>query len=291
METVSWAVIVIVSITFAILALRRSSPTMVLAVSNVIVYAAGMFGTKGTNVAVIAEHSFRSDMSSLFIEPWTLVTSMFVHADIFHLIFNMLFLIAIGLPLEARIGKGKFVMIYVIGGIIGTLIFSITEMFAVTVRLVGASGAISALMGAMLVLYPKERIVFFLGPILTNRFKVWIPITVWFAMQLLFYVFDNSAVAYMAHIGGFAAGAGIAWTIRKRKISKDMHGARNITSLKGLCTAPALKEMYGYAETARDHETREMWTEKILDEVVCPICGSRIRKRMNGFTCTEGHRI
>jgi len=291
MEMVSWTVIVIVAVTFAVLALRRFSPTMVLTASNALVYAAGMFGTKGTNVAVIAEHSFRSDFSSFFHEPWTLVTSMFVHADLVHLIFNMIFLIAIGLPLESRIGKGRFVMIYVIGGIVGTFIFSITEMFAVTVRLVGASGAISALMGAMLVLYPKERIMFFLGPILTNQFKVWVPITVWFLLQLLFYAFDSSPVAYMAHIGGFAAGAGIAWTMRKRTVMRNAHGARHITALKGLCTTPSLKEMYGYAETARDSETREMWTEKILDEIRCPVCGMPIKKRRDGFGCTEGHRI
>jgi hypothetical protein len=129
---------------------------------------------------------------------------------------------------------------------------------------------------------------FFFGPLLTNRFPVWMPIMVWFALQLFLFTFDGSPIAYAAHLGGFAAGAGIAWAVRPKGAEMPRG---DISALRALCTTPSLKEMYGYAETAKDEETRKIWVERILKDVSCPICGSPIRKKRDGFECTDGHRI
>ncbi|MCL2142996.1 MAG: rhomboid family intramembrane serine protease [Methanomassiliicoccaceae archaeon] len=291
METVSYIVIAIIAVTLAVLATRKYSPTMVLAISNVIVYAVGIIGTAGPNGALLYELSFRSDLSDIASEPWTLITSMFVHADLLHLIFNMVFLLAIGLPLESRIGKGRFAIVYLIGGIAGTMVFSLASLLSPAVRLVGASGAISALMGAMLILYPRERIMFFLGPLLTNQFTVRTMMLVWFAMQLLLLAFDDPEVAYSAHLGGFVAGMGIAWAIRPKSVSGDGRRMRDISPLRPLCTTSSLNEMYDYAANAKDIETREIWTDRMLMDVKCPACGSPIKRKGKGFVCTDGHDI
>jgi membrane associated rhomboid family serine protease len=292
MEAVSGIAIVIILITLALLASRRYSPTIVLALSNVIIFFFFFIGTQGSNNVLLSELSFRSALSLFMQEPWTLITSMFVHADLLHLIFNMLFLIAIGFPLESRIGRGRFAVIYIIGGIAGTLVFSLTEIFTFGVRLVGASGAISALMGAMLMLYPHERIMFFMGPLLTDRFTVRTAVLVWFALQLLLLAFDDSPVAYAAHLGGFTAGAAMAWMIRPEKAAEnDLRKMCDISPLKPLCVTYSQKEMYEYAENARDRETRDIWVERLLKDVRCPECNAAIKKRGKGFECTNGHRI
>ena len=290
METVSLIAAAIIAATLMILALRRYSPTMVLMASNVVIFAICIFGNYDT---LLFELSFKSEFSMFVNEPWTIVTSMFMHADIMHLAFNMIFLLAIGMPLEQRIGKLRFIVIYLIGGMIGNLVFMALEFDPyMIIMLVGASGTISALMGAMLMLYPRDKITFFLGPIITNQFTVRTMILVWFALQLFLFVFDSSSpVAYAAHLGGFAAGAGIAWMIRPQSGHDRLQNVQDISALKKLCTTPSLTEMYNYAESAKDIETRDIWTERILKDVRCPVCGSPIKKKRNGFECTEGHRI
>ncbi|MCL2785669.1 MAG: rhomboid family intramembrane serine protease [Methanomassiliicoccaceae archaeon] len=289
MEAASWAVIAIVAVTLIVMTGRRYNATMVLAMSNIVIFAVIEIAYRGTFNVTLLELGLKFSMVTQ--EPWTLITSMFIHADFFHLIFNMLFLIAIGIPLESRIGKRRFLTVYIAGGIIGSLVFAFAEWgTSLSVVLVGASGAISALMGAMIMLYPREKIMFFLGPLLTNRFSVYVPILVWFGLQFFLFMFDSSPVAYAAHIGGFAGGAVIAWVIRPSNPASPRKGRmRDISPLKELCTTSALREMYGYAESASDDETRTIWTERILRDVKCPLCGSPIRMRRNGFKCREGH--
>ena len=283
METASLAVLMITAVSLMTLFTRRFSPTTVLVISNMVIFALTEFvaGRKP-----LYELGFTIPGS----EIWTLVTSMFLHAGFFHLMFNMLYLIAIGFPLESRIGRGRFTAVYLLGGIAGTLIFAALEWSTASGFLVGASGAISALLGAMIMLYPREKIMFFLGPLLTDRFSVQIPIMIWFALQLVFCMLDDSAIAYSAHLGGFAAGAAIAWVIRPNTQTERKH-RRDISSLRSLCTTYSLKEMYEYAENARDDETERLWAERILEEVMCPECGERIKMKRNGFECGNGHRI
>ena len=291
METVSWIAVAVIVIALVLLASKRYSPTMVLVISNVMIFAVMEIGYYGTYNWTLFELGLKSSYLFAGEEPWALVTSMFLHADFFHLIFNMLFLIAIGIPLEARIGRRRFIAVYFLGGIAGSIVFSIAEWnSAQFMILIGASGAISALLGAMLMLYPKDKITFFLGPLLTNRFSVWVPILVWFVLQVILFSFDDSPVAYTAHIGGFAAGMGIAWAVRPRA-GKAYVPAYDISALRPLCTTHSQKEMYGYAENARDDETRKIWVERILADVRCPVCGAAIKAKRKGFECGNNHVI
>ena len=294
METISLMVITFIVSTFIVLAVRKHSPTMVLAMSLAIVFIMTEFGNINS-VVNRTLYELGLSTSDLFAgkELWTLVTSMFLHADFFHLIFNIIFLIAIGLPLESRIGKRRFLTVYFLGGISGSIIFAALEWnMSVNVILIGASGAISALLGAMLMLYPKDKITFFLGPIITNKFSIWLPILVWFLLQLLLFSFDDSPVAYSAHIGGFAAGAATARFVRPNKVSENRQSNESdISPLKALCTTSSLREMYGYAESARDPETRMIWTERLLMDVRCPVCGAGIKMKRSGFECLNSHEI
>jgi membrane associated rhomboid family serine protease len=143
---------------------------------------------------------------------YTLVTSMFMHANWIHLFGNMLFLYIFGDNVEDIFGHASYFIFYLICGLaaafahILSLYLGLTYPSDFTVSVVGASGAISGVLGAYLVLYPKARIltwvIYFILPIPAVIF-----LGFWFLMQWLYGLYEvNSGVAYWAHIGGFIAG-------------------------------------------------------------------------------------
>jgi membrane associated rhomboid family serine protease len=153
----------------------------------------------------------------------TLFSSMFIHANLMHIFGNMLFLWIFADNVEDRLGHIKFVFFYFICGISGALLHSVIEPNS-TIPMIGASGAISGVLGAYVILYPKAKILaliplgFFLR--LTYLPSI-IFLGIWFLYQFLFGVTSLGArgggVAYFAHIGGFIAGILLALPFRKRK--------------------------------------------------------------------------
>ncbi|MFT3696427.1 MAG: rhomboid family intramembrane serine protease [Kofleriaceae bacterium] len=145
-----------------------------------------------------------------------LITSAFVHGGWFHLVGNMLFLVLAATVLEDRWGRIKFGVFYLAGAIASTLVFDALYHGPVTF-LVGASGAISATMGAFLIYYARTQITFWYWlTFRTGTFKMaaYFALPLWLAEQFLsLYLQPDSGiavVAYSAHIGGFAFGAAAA---------------------------------------------------------------------------------
>ena len=147
----------------------------------------------------------------------TLFTSMFMHGGIAHIAGNMLFLWIFGDNIEDRLGHIKYVIFYLLCGIVASLahVFT-TGVFAtdpesLLVPSLGASGAISGVMGAYLLLHPKRRVTVILFRFLTDV-PAYVAIGIWFAFQLISGLgllgggSELGGVAYAAHIGGFIAG-------------------------------------------------------------------------------------
>ena len=156
---------------------------------------------------------------------FTLFTSMFMHANWFHLLGNMLFLYVFGDNVEDAFGHASYLALYLISGLIAGLaqiLISMLLLGDLTIGVIGASGAISGVLGAYLVLYPTARIVTLVG-----YFIVPLPAILflgfWFIMQWAYGIFDPlGGVAYFAHIGGFIAGILLGLTIgRKRKKARE----------------------------------------------------------------------
>jgi membrane associated rhomboid family serine protease len=147
-----------------------------------------------------------------------LLATMFLHATPQHLFGNLLFLWVFGNDIEHRWGRIRYLLLYVLGG----LAASLTHVFLnpdSTVPMIGASGAIAAVMGAYLVCYPSARVktIIFFGPMLLRKVKaVWL-LLLFLATQLL-YIGGSSGVAWGAHVGGFVFGAllGLLWRQRGR---------------------------------------------------------------------------
>jgi len=152
----------------------------------------------------------------------TLFTSMFLHSDIFHIAFNMLFLYIFGDNVEDAFGHFRYLLFYLICGLAADFvhILSLTTPTELIRPTLGASGAISGVMGAYIVLYPRARIRTLVIAYLITVVSV--PalffLGFWFLLQLLSTWLDiGGNVAYWAHIGGFVAGMVLALIVRRRK--------------------------------------------------------------------------
>lgn len=146
----------------------------------------------------------------------SLFTSMFMHGSIAHLLGNMFFLYVFGDNLEGRFGHYKYIIIYLIWGIIASFAHSIYAVSTGSgnVPAIGASGAISGVLAAYLVFFPHAKIqtIIFAFFITTVRIPALAFIPFWFIMQLIFALIGQSGgIAYIAHVGGFLAGIGTAY--------------------------------------------------------------------------------
>jgi membrane associated rhomboid family serine protease len=135
----------------------------------------------------------------------TLITSMFMHGSIMHILGNMLFLWIFGDNLEDALGKIRYLAFYLICGVIASLAHVVTNWDSLIPSL-GASGAISGVLGGYILLHPHRRVRVLLFQVLT-QVPAWVAIGMWFVFQIIESLLNNAGgVAYAAHIGGFIAG-------------------------------------------------------------------------------------
>jgi len=146
----------------------------------------------------------------------TIFTSMFIHGGVMHLGGNMMFLWVFGDNIEDRLGHVKYLFFYLLAGVAATLSQWVIDTGS-QVPLIGASGAISGVLGAYLMIYPYNRvkalIIFYLITVVEMR-AMWL-LGAWFVWQLIqgglsVGLADSVSVAFFAHIGGFAAGMVLA---------------------------------------------------------------------------------
>jgi len=149
-------------------------------------------------------------LSRVAFEPWALATYAFLHAGFLHLLFNMLFLFVFGPNVEDRFGRAGYLVFYLAGAAAAGL----AHMAAEPASVVGASGAIAAVTGAYLILFPKTSV-----RTLIFIFGIFDVPAAWFigfaiAKDLFFHGFAvDSGVAYVAHLGGYGFGAVVAFSL------------------------------------------------------------------------------
>ena len=155
------------------------------------------------------------------VPAWaTVFTSMFMHGGWMHLIGNMLYLWIFADNVEDRLGHGRFVVFYVLCGIAAALAQALPDPQS-QIPMVGASGAISGVLGAYLLMFPRAHVLVLLplGPLSQLvRLPALFVLGLWFAMQLLSEMFapPGAGVAFRAHIGGFVAGLVLLPVFRRR---------------------------------------------------------------------------
>jgi len=167
--------------------------------------------------------AFVLDSSELASSPWTVITSMFLHGDYVHLFYNALALFMFGLVLENIIGTRKFALIYFIGGIIA----GVAGAFLYP-ALLGASGAIFAVMGTLAVLRPRMTVYVGYFPM-----PMVIAVFVWIAIDLVG-IIAPSGVANLSHIAGLIFGIATGLAMRKRFGQPFKRAAARVLSNKAV---------------------------------------------------------
>jgi membrane associated rhomboid family serine protease len=157
----------------------------------------------------------------------TLITSMFLHANLLHVGGNMLFLWIFGNNVEDRLGEVKFVIIYFAAGIAGSLL----QVFITpnsTIPMLGASGAISGILAAYVLYFPRARVLTFIVPFFVFTLPAFLFIGYWIALQALNGFLNLGAVgggvAFFAHVGGFVTGLILAILLRPRAYAEPYPG-------------------------------------------------------------------
>jgi len=152
--------------------------------------------------------------SSVWGHPWTIITSMFTHYNFTHILFNMWALYFFGSAILRILGVQRFWLLYMIGGIIGSLAYVLLR--DTNAPVIGASGAIFALGGALAVLRPQTKVVFFPIPI---PVPLWIGVLTNFVIISLMEIMLHLNVAWQAHLGGLIFGAAAGWFYRRRSFN------------------------------------------------------------------------
>jgi len=206
--------------------------TWLLVLANVAVFAYQLvLGDSLAAARFLLGYAFipaRFDAEPLAAAP-TLVTSAFLHGSLLHLVSNMVFLAVFGDNVEDRMGKVGFVIFYLVGAGVATFVHGVLGGVP-TSPLVGASGAVSAVMGAYIVLFPQQRVLTFIPPLLVpwlamslfarvpRFFAPWLPAWLFIGYWALLQFWEASAgitagqpvdggdVAWWAHVGGFVFG-------------------------------------------------------------------------------------
>ena len=177
----------------------RLTPIWVIMIINLLVF----IGTLAYRKLI---YIFGLQPAIFFSQPWTIITSMFTHASLWHILVNMLALYFYGSFLNRLVGTGKFLIVYLFGGILGNIFFLLlAPQFVVGI---GASGAIFALGGALAVLTPNLRVYIFPLPI---AMPLWVAVIGGFI--ILSFV---PGIAWQAHLGGLVFGLIAGYFFRKR---------------------------------------------------------------------------
>ena len=175
--------------------------------------------------ALLAPSSFSEDGYAIGEEA-TLLTYMFFHADVFHLVGNMLFLWVFGDNVEDAMGHLRFLVFYLACGVFAAL-FHAWMLPDSDLPLIGASGAVAGVIAAYLMLHPKVGVWVLAFKVIPLRITAGLALGVWIALQVVMVAMpDMGPVAWWAHIGGLIAGAVLILFLRRPGVPLFDRGMR-----------------------------------------------------------------
>ena len=208
--------------------LRRPIANWTLIGLNTLIFIAvtgGLFGrveridmALGAIPAVLFGEAQLPASLALVPTPWTLVTAMFLHGSVLHLLGNMLFLWVFGDNVEDALGSRRYVLFYLVCGVAGTLVYCMIARHS-DAPLIGASAAISGVVMAYLMLYPHVRVFGLVLSIIPLRVPALVVVGLWIAYQVGAALFGgDAAIGWWAHIGGLAAGAVLTPLLKRPEV-------------------------------------------------------------------------
>ena len=209
---------------------------------------------------------------------FTLFTSGFLHSTPMHVLSNIVIIALVGIPLEQRMGRSRWLIIYVIGLLGGSLCWSIANLGTNTPAL-GASGAAFGILGAYLAGWPKDEVYFPL--IIIRPWPVSLIALIYFGLEIVrtyqtLGLSQPSHVGHLAHLGGFAFAYACLNTVAKNGPVPPGETSEKFGPLKELPSehpfenvANIMEKLY---EEGDQKETRQAWMEELTEQTICPVC-------------------
>ncbi len=222
-------------------------------------------------------------------DMWGIVTSLFVHANIVHLLMNMIVLLFLGVPFEQKIGSRNFAVLFFSAGIGAALmkvifIFLFGGMAGINpnVNGIGASGAIFGVLGAFVAIYPKEKVMFPLF-IFIRPWPVFLIALLYGGMETLSVVGGvKDGVGHITHLNGLLIGLAAALVMKRMGLFQKKQA-------RALVTIEILREMVDAMEENEEEkktlarieeedmaDIRNAWIEHLLESAHCPRCGKKV---------------
>jgi membrane associated rhomboid family serine protease len=202
----------------------------------------------------------------VFVQPWTIVTYMFLHGGFTHLLFNMLGLYFFGPRIESRLGSRRFITLYLVAGVSGALL---SFLFAPFAGVIGASAAVFGIMLAFAHFWPREQI--FIWGVLPLEARWLVVITTVLALVSGFSG-SRGGVADFAHLGGYAGAYVylrlIRWGGAAARFKRKAEGGGAVA---GAITAPGAWQKI---DTTKVHEVNRDEVNRILDKISAQGIGS-----------------
>jgi membrane associated rhomboid family serine protease len=294
MEAASVLVVAIIVVTIALGFLKRFDLTPLLVLGNLIIFLVTLFAADPWTV--IRDLAFQPSDLGTGKGIFTLFTSMFIHYNFAHVLGNVLFLYFLGTPLEARIGKPRFAAVYFVSGIAGSLLASMYFFalgYGLNTYMLGASGAISGAVGTLLVLYPRDEIPMFVGPIFLPRVRVWLAALSWLILDVFLVMLGPSNVSWQAHLGGLMGGLAMGLVIGRRveDVRRKEEAPRDFSKLEALATTPQLRNALAHIKEDSQPDVRKVWLEYFAEHAQCPSCGGKMKYRKDRFLCQCGTEV
>jgi len=288
-DTVSVIAIIIMIGSLVIAYVKKWMVTYALIIANVIVFILTIIFTydNGSFSIIIRDLGFRPIYLTPEYSPqlYTLFTSMFIHGGFAHIFGNMFIFLFLGIAFEQRIGAKKFLIIYLISGICGTLTHSLMNLGS-EILLIGASGAIFGIMGAFAFSYPRDEVVMPVPIIITviTKIKVMYAVILFAVIETIIVMWDvKDTTAHYAHLGGLISGVVLAAVLLRKQKKHDKKGATvfydsyseqqpkriDFSNLEKLANTPDLKEILDKVEKETVSQVQEIWLGHFLEKIRC----------------------
>ena len=245
-------------------------------------------------IQAFIELGFRSAyLDAPEIRLLTLISAMFMHATPMHLLMNMLILFLLGAPFEDRIGSSAFLKIYLISGILGSLItasISIWDQSGLNVLNIGASGAVFGIMGGFALLYPRDEIPMLLGPIFMHRVPVLLATIVFVAMETLYVgLGTEDGIGHGTHMASFIAGVFLAPYYSEQRAGFESKTEFDTSLLSKVFEQTELgAHELKMIEASDEPELVDAWVDKFWEIQKCPDCGSSLNPEA---TCSDCGKV
>ncbi len=302
--------IIIIILTLSIAYFKKWMMTYSLIIANFIIFILTLIFQKeiifGLEYYGLAGLAFRPIYLSIEYSPqlYTLFTSMFIHSGFLHIIGNMFVFFFIGMSFEQRIGAKKFIIIYLLSGICGTITHSLLNINSAT-PLVGASGAIFGIMGAFAYSYPRDKVImpipvgFFM---ILRRIRVLYAVLIFAALETIIVFFNvQDTTAHFAHLGGLIGGVILAAILIGKNKTHTKNGKTifydslndtrireiDYSKLNSLATTTKQKEILTKIEKENVPQVRDIWLNYFIEKAECPKCKNKLKQINNQIICEK----